>query len=230
MGPTAARQAHDLPADLAVLSRRYASLGDPPARGPFELVLWENVAYLASPARRAEAFALLARTVGTTPEAIAAAPVKALRAVALKGILPAQTVAKLRRCARIALDDCGGDLQAVVDGPVDVARRILRRFPAIGAPGADKILLFCGRIDSLAPESNGLRVLTRLGYVSDGLSYAQAYAASGTLRASARPSPARSQRAHLLLQEHGRTTCTRRAPRCEACPLARRCPSRVTAT
>ena len=37
------------------------------------------------------------------------------------------------------------------------------QFPMIGEPGAEKILLFCGLLNVLALESNGLRVLTRLG-------------------------------------------------------------------
>src|SRR2546426_12509444 len=43
------------------------------------------------------------------------------------------------------------------------ARKILKRFPGIGDPGADKILLFCRGGQGLGPDSNALRVLVRLG-------------------------------------------------------------------
>ena len=44
------------------------------------------------------------------------------------------------------------------------ARRALKRFPGIADPGADKLLLFAGVTPYLALDSNGLRVLLRLGY------------------------------------------------------------------
>ena len=45
----------------------------PPARGAFELVVWEKVAYLATDERRASAFELLRRTIGLSPAGILAA-------------------------------------------------------------------------------------------------------------------------------------------------------------
>jgi NAD(P)-dependent dehydrogenase (short-subunit alcohol dehydrogenase family) len=41
------REAH-LQSILDTLERRYGSVAPPPPRGVFELILWENVAYLAS--------------------------------------------------------------------------------------------------------------------------------------------------------------------------------------
>ena len=45
----------------------------PPTTDVFELILLENIAYLAAPARRREAFQLLKTTIGTTPQALLAA-------------------------------------------------------------------------------------------------------------------------------------------------------------
>ena len=128
-----------------------------PTADPFELILWENVAYLATPARRREAFEELKRTVGTAPEVIMAAEPSALERITARGILKSRFAVKLRECARIALEQFGGDLEAVIRGPVDKAKRALRSFPGIGEPGAEKILLFTGQQALLAPESNGLR-------------------------------------------------------------------------
>lgn len=208
---------------IQVLEKHYGAPPRPPTADPFELVLWENVAYLATPARRREAFAKLEDKVGLSPKAIFGAKASALQRVTSGGILAAAFARKLRECARIALEDFAGDLDAVVRGPVDEARRALRKFPGIGEPGAEKILLLCGRHPFLAPESNGLRVLVRLGFVKEGSSYARTYAAS---RDVAKQLPARTpsmQAAHLILQHHGRTLCRNRAPLCDACPLAREC-------
>ncbi|MCI0410793.1 MAG: hypothetical protein L0191_19900, partial [Acidobacteria bacterium] len=99
----------------------------------------------------------------------------------------------------------------------------LRSFPGIGEPGAEKILLFTGRQALLAPESNGLRVLVRLGLVPEAKSYSKMYAASRQAAKALPPVPSVMQEAHLLLQEHGRTLCKSSAPRCEPCPVARGC-------
>ncbi len=68
--------------------------------------------------------------------------------------------------------------------------------------------------------SNGLRVLVRLGLVREGKSYALTYAASREVAGALTPKPGVMREAHLLLQEHGRTLCKRRAPLCDACLLS----------
>jgi endonuclease III len=208
---------------VQVLRTHYGAPEPPPSADPFELVLWENVAYLASPARRREAFELLRSTVGTSPKAILAAKRQALEKVTSRGILKATFAAKLRECARIARDDFGGDLEGAVRQPLDRAKRALRFFPGIGEPGAEKILLFAGRHALLAPDSNALRVLVRLGLVGEGTSYARTYAAARAVADALRADVPFLQEAHQLLQRHGQSLCKRSAPRCTQCPLAREC-------
>jgi endonuclease III len=212
-----------LPDAVRALEAHYGPPTPLPTADPFELILWENVAYLASPARRREAFELLARTVGTTPPAILAAEPSSLARITGHGILARTFAAKLVDCARIAFDDFGGDLDAVIRQPVDAAKRALRRFPGIGEPGAEKILLFTGRQPFLAPDSNGLRVLVRLGLVREDKSYARTYAASRPVAQDLGSRPKALQKAHLLLQQHGQTLCRRGAPRCGECPLEPGC-------
>ncbi|MFI4945788.1 MAG: hypothetical protein ACHP85_21120, partial [Burkholderiales bacterium] len=166
---------------------------------------------------------LLRSTIGTTPKAILGAARAALEQVTSKGILKSSFAVKLRECAHIALADFGGDVKAVVRRPLDEAKRALRRFPGIGEPGAEKILLFSGRHALLAPDSNALRVLVRLGLVREGSSYARTYAAARAAAADLSSDVGIVQEAHLLLQLHGQTLCKRSAPLCAACPLENRC-------
>src|SRR5205807_9176313 len=93
------------------LRKYYGSPARPPTADPFELILLENVAYLASPAERREAFEELKRTVGTSPAAILTAPPQALERITAHGALRSAFAAKLRDCARIAVEDCHGDVE-----------------------------------------------------------------------------------------------------------------------
>jgi endonuclease III len=208
---------------VELLRKHYGPPAQLPTADPFELILWENVAYLAPPARRREAFEQLKLTVGTAPEAILAAEPSALERITARGILKSTFAAKLRECARIALEQFGGDLEAVIRGPLDKAKRSLRSFPGIGEPGAEKILLFTGQQALLAPESNGLRVLVRLGLVREEKSYSRTYSASRQAARDLPAEPSVMQEAHLLLQKHGQTLCKRENPLCGECPLAPEC-------
>lgn len=211
------------PATIRRLREHYGRPERPPTADPFELILLENAAYLASPAKRRDAFAALKETVGTSPAALLKAARPALERVTARGILKETFAAKLRECARIAAEDLGGDLGAIVRGPLDAAKRALRRFPGIGEPGAEKVLLFAGRHALLAPDSNALRVLVRVGHVREDESYSKTYAAARFAADGLPQTVAAFQEAHLLLQQHGRTLCKRSAPRCEVCPLESGC-------
>jgi len=195
----------------------------PPTRDPFELILLENVAYLASPEKRRQALNRLRETIGTSPEALLSASSTALEAVTASGILKGVAADKLRACAEIVLDRFDGNLDAALNAGVDAAKRALRAFPGIGEPGAEKVLLFSGRHPFLAPESNGLRVLARLGLIREEASYAKTYAASRKAAEDLPQDLAARQEAHLLLQLHGQTVCKRSDPRCGICPLAPGC-------
>jgi endonuclease III len=188
----------------------------------FELVLFENVAYLTTPERRRAAFDLLKNTIGTTPDAILRATRAQLERVTAHGILKTRFAAKLRDCARIAKDHFDGNLAAALDGTTAQAVRALRRFPGIGVPGAERILLFSGRLANLAPESNGLRVLERLGLIKQD-TYARMYKAGVEAGKQLPARIASLQQAHLLLRQHGHVLCRIAAPACAQCPLRPDC-------
>jgi len=199
----------------------------PPAKDPWLLILWENVASLAADARRKAAFETLRRRVGTKPKELLAASDEALLEVAGHGILAETFAAKLRDCATIALElfpESGGDFAPLRKWPLEKQRKGLARFPGIGGPGAEKILLFCGAHASLPLESNGLRVLTRLGFADEEKSYAATYR---RVQAAIEPQLSRNfdelVATHLLLRLHGQELCKRSRPLCGACPLRPRC-------
>lgn len=205
------------------LKKLYGAPSPPPTRDPFELVIFENVAYLAKPAKRLDAFLDLKQTVGLGAKQILAAKEADLLRVAGRGILKSTFATKLRECARIAVDDFAGNLNKAMAESVDTAKRALRKFPGIGEPGAEKILLFAGLHPYLAPESNGLRVVGRLGLVEESANYARMYNSSRPLASEFNDDLKSTLEAHLLLHQHGQTLCKRSKPNCSECPLRKNC-------
>ncbi|MBI3447472.1 MAG: hypothetical protein HY049_00925 [Acidobacteria bacterium] len=194
---------------------------------PFEMVLWENVAYLVPDAKRRAAYEFLKRKVGVTPAAILAAPPGALlEAARLGGMRPEDRVERLREAARIATDAFpDGDVKAALALAPAKAKRLFKRFPGFGDPGAERILLFNGAAPFLALESNGLRVLLRLGLGEESKSYPRSYRSAQEAAMKEEPGAGCDLliRAHGALRAHGREICRAASPICEACPLAPRC-------
>lgn len=207
--------------------------GKVPARGPtathtdpLALVLRENVAYLVNDDRRARAFAALKAQVGLTAAEIADASDEALLAVTeLGGMHPNARVAKLRTIAEIVLEHADGDLAAAIKAtPLPQARKLLKKCPGIGDPGADKILLFAGVEPLIALDSNGLRVLLRLGYGKEAKSYSSSYKSAQQAADQELPKkcPPRVRAFHLL-RRHGQEICKHNGPRCEECVIQEGC-------
>lgn len=211
------------------LENRYGKPARPPARGAFELVLYENIAYLADEEKRDTAFAELKTRVGTRPSDVRKAKHADLVSIAaIGGIFPELRAERIRKSAEMVRDKFNGDLEQVLAWEPAKAVKALTKFPAIGEPGAEKILLFCGVCPSLAPESNGLRVLVRLGFAEEDANYQKMYrAAQSALRDLAGDQCEPLVNAHLLFKKHGQEICKRSKPQCDECPLRRDCPSRL---
>lgn len=212
----------ELKKTLAALERYHGRPQLPPATGPFELVMWENACYLLPDERRAEVFTGLRQQVGLTAEAIWKAPQDVLLALARRGGMQPETrVMRWREIAGITLQEFGGDLDQVLRMEYGKAKKALKQFPSIGDPGAEKILMYCGIAAGLPLESNGIRVLVRIGYGRTAKNYAATY--KSAQEAVAPELPRDIARAHLLLRAHGKAVCKDAAPRCDECPIVRGC-------
>ncbi len=209
---------------IAELEKLYGRPEPPKLTNPLEMILWENVIYLADDEAREKAFRILKQQVGTKPQDILAAPEELLFAITSLGILPDQRIAKLREIATIAIKDFQGDLRTILARPWQEAKKFLKKFPSIGEPGAEKILLFSRSYPVLALDSNGLRVLLRLGFGEEKKNYSASYKSA---QAAAQPQCKEDYnwliRAHQLLRQHGQELCKRSQPQCEACALAKGC-------
>jgi len=210
---------------VAQLKRHYGAPEPPPARGPFELVLWENACYLLTDERRKEVFDGLRDRVGLNAAAIRDASDDILLPLAKRGgMRPETRVFRWREIARITLDQFGGNLDSILTRPYAEARRALKLFPNIGEPGAEKILLLCGVASGLPLESNGLRVLVRIGYGRQQKDYGRTYrSVQDDLAPDLPHTAAPLMEASLLLRTHGKTLCKEKQPLCSECSVATGC-------
>jgi endonuclease-3 len=210
-----------------VIARLLSTYGrpKPPKSDPFELILWENVAYLLSDEKREAAFEALRDRVGLTPKAILAARQSTLLEIAkMGGMRPEVRVERLRSIARITLDQFQGDLRKALKLPLKQAKKALQLYPTIGEPGAEKILLFTKSYPVLGLDSNGLRVLCRIGYGQESKNYSATYhsvreAVAGEIGQECAP----LIKANQLLRRHGQERCKLNSPLCRICPVTDLC-------
>jgi endonuclease-3 len=207
------------------LKRKHGEPERPPASGPFELVMWENACYLLPDDRRAQVFQGLRTQVGMDAESIWKAGKEALLPLAqMGGMRPETRVFRWQQIARITISQFGGNLDSILKLPYAQAKRALHQFPNIGEPGAEKILMLCGMVEGLPLESNGCRVLERVGYGRAQKSYGAMYRSIQEALEGQLPSDAASlTRAHLLLRYHGKVVCRASKPLCVECPLIDEC-------
>lgn len=106
-------------------------------------------------------------------------------------------------------------------GAVPGTRAELEALPGVGRKTASVVLNIAFGEPTIAVDTHVHRVANRLGIAAT----ATPERTEAVLLAR---TPARHrQHAHHYLILHGRYTCTARAPRCAACPVARWCPSRA---
>jgi endonuclease-3 len=220
-----------LRAAVAGLARIYSA--PQPLEDPLAILVWENVGYLVDDAKRAELFAEFERRIGLKARDIANAPMAVVSDIARRGgMAPERRAERLIEIGRLALAECDGKLaEALRALPVPKARTLLKKFPSVGDPGADRIMLFCRLAPLACVDSNGLRALVRLGFCAERKSYAPTYKGAVAALGEAGNGDAEwLKRAYLVLREHGKTLCKRSAPVCEPCPLDALCAHRPVTT
>jgi endonuclease III len=217
---------NQLSAVLRKLENFYGRPRPPEVTDPLELILFENVAYLADDEKRSAAFTALKKKIGTSAKQILKASPAHLEGITrMGGIVPELRAQRLRQIAELVHHVFNDDLAAELKKPLPQARKSLKRFPTIGDPGAEKILMLTHSYPLLALESNGLRVLLRLGFAEEKKSYSASY--RGVQQALSGQLPSTYDgliAAHQLLRQHGQELCKRTRPLCNAgCPLTADC-------
>jgi endonuclease III len=84
--------------------------------------------------------------------------------------------------------------------------------------------MIAGKYPVFGIESNGLRVLLRLGFAQEQKSYSASYRRVQQALSGQLPKNCKSLvTAHQLLRTHGQELCKRSRPLCEKCPLKDLC-------
>jgi endonuclease III len=192
---------------------------------PYEMILYVICGYPATDVSCTKGFEALKKEVGLRPDDILAAPVEKLRGILrLGGIVPELRAERLRDIAARVKHEFGGNLRAVLQSPLPEARKALKKFPTIGDPGADKILLFTKTAPVAAVPSNCVGVTLRIMTGRTRLNYQANYRDEQEIFRAELPEDCNALlRAHLLLKQHGQEICKRTRPLCERCPITSDC-------
>ncbi|MGB6603790.1 MAG: hypothetical protein WA747_04060 [Steroidobacteraceae bacterium] len=193
---------------------------------PYLFLVWWHCGYPPSEERCSLGWKALNAEVGVAPDDLLRVSSSRLaRVLKAGGLVPELRARRLKEVARRIRTAFSGDLRAGLRGlPLAEARSALRKFPGIGNPGADRILLFGDIAPVAAVPSSCPHVLVRIESGREPAAYTAVYAqAQRSLDAHLPGTVPARMRAYLLLQRHGRALCKRTNPRCGACPVAPDC-------
>ncbi len=212
--------------DLKAILERLPEGADLGPRDPFAQVMWENIGYLIDDQRRTLLFREFQDRIGLNPAAVRDADGAVLLDIARRGGMhPDRRVGRWRDIAEITLSRAAGDLEGTLRAlPLAKARALLKLYPTIADPGADKVLLFAGVAPRPSLESNGVRSLVRMGFVIEQKDYPRTWRlAVDTLERQLGADFDALTRAYLRLRAHGQSLCKRSTALCGACPLDETC-------
>jgi len=207
------------------LEKHYGKRKPLPPAGAYEMVIYANCGYPANDATCTKGFAELKKRVGLQPdEILEASDIELAACLRSGGIFPELRATRLKEIAARVENKYGGDLSGALRKTPAEAKKVLKQFPTIGDPGAEKILLFTRTAPVMAVPSNCVHVPLRLGLGKAYKTYSKDYKSAQDALAAESPEDCDARlRAYLLLQHHGQELCKRSRPKCEECPVTADC-------
>jgi endonuclease III len=223
--PRANNKRSRIPAVLTGLEAFYGKQEPWWPTDPYLFLVWWHCGYPASDATCAKGWIALNQEIGVEPQQLlAASPSRLAKALRAGGMVPGVRARRLQDIAARVTDEFGSDLAAALVGPAARARKILKTFPGIADPGADRILLWSGIAAVAAVPSNCPHVLVRIQRGPEGDDYGGTYReAQEAIEAEVPGTFEARTRAYLLLKRHGQELCKRTKPKCAECPVSAAC-------
>ncbi len=162
-------------------------------------------------------------------EQVLAAPVADVEEAIRPGGISKVKSARIKAILEAIAANPGGDrrdpgelsLDWLPQVPIEQARDYLTALPGVGRKTAACVLLFSYGLRDVPVDTHVSRVGTRLGLLRPGAPFEELHDQMLALTP-----PGGELELHVNLLRHGRRTCHARRPECDACALARMCPSR----
>jgi hypothetical protein len=178
---------------------------------PYLFLVWWHCGYPASDTACAKGWQSLTREIGVEPEdLLKASPANLGCALRPGGMVPELRAMQLKEIAARVKDEYAGDLRSALVGPITQVRKLLKKFPIIADPGADRILLFGSIAPVAAIPSNCPHVLVRIQRGLERESYAVTYREAQQAIMAKVPEKFDARiLAYLLLKRHGHALCKR---------------------
>jgi endonuclease-3 len=207
----------------AILDALEAAYGRPARHAraaPIDELVSTILSQHTSDINTARAFASL-RARFPSWDAVIAAPAADVADAIRSGGLADVKAPRIQQALRDVRDQLGGfDLAFLASMPATEARDWLTRLHGVGPKTASCVLLFSLDLPVMPVDTHVHRVALRLGLVPPRTSAERAHALL-----EARIPAHRMYDAHMLMIQHGRRTCTARAPKCPRCVLVQSCPA-----
>lgn len=159
------------------------------------------------------------RSVAPTWEEVAAMSQEELANVIRRCGLPNQKARSILGClAEIRRRHGSYTLEPLASMPMEEARQWLETLPGVGPKTAAIVLCFALGMPAIPVDTHVFRVAWRVGLIPKSAGEAKAH----VLLQHSVPEDL-AYRFHATLIVHGRTLCNARKPKCEECPVRRRC-------
>ena len=206
---------------LEILRKEFGSMGHE-AEDPFELLVGTILSQHTSDANSWRAYLNLRKSIGKiTPQKLMKLGEEELSKLIWSAGLSRIKARRLKLLSEKILEDFGGDLKAILEKPLDEARRSLMKLPGVGPKTVDVVLAFSAG-KPVVPVDTHLFTVARRLKISDSNRYEDVRAAYERLI----PEDLRAE-GHLLLLNLGKKYCLARNPKCGVCPIRSLCPSYV---
>jgi endonuclease-3 len=160
----------------------------------------------------------LDRQVGVTPRRLSRTSAREIAKAIYAAGLHKQKAKALRRLAQIIAERFSGNLDEILQKPLDQARISLQQLPHVGPKTADVLLSVYGK-PTISVDTHVNRVSKRLGLARWKASYEETRAALMQFY-----TPEDYRFVPLVLMAHGRKFCKAQRPLCPSCPVERFCP------
>jgi endonuclease-3 len=187
---------------------------------PFETLVVTIISQNTADTNTERAYQKLQEQFQITPKVLVEAPLSQIEACIKIGGLWQSKARAIQNASKIILEKYEGELDAVLELPVEDARKVFLGLHGVGPKTADVVLLFSYRKPVIPVDTHVNRVSRRLGL-------APAVGGYDAVRLSLQGSfkPTDYLAVHLLLISLGRTYCKSHKPLCPTCPVNVYCPS-----